>query len=73
MRERDLPKMKQSPYNITHAPSVLCSSSVNNENAVDGKNTSGGFTSEKEHEKKRFLGWFIMTPVNYKQHILTPL
>lgn len=48
-------------------------SSVNNEEAVDGRNTSGGFTSEEEYEKKRFLGWFIMSPVNYKQHILTPL
>ena len=65
--------MKQSPCNITHATSALCPSSVNNENAVDGKNTSGAFTSEQEHEKKRFLGWFIMTLVNYKQHILTPL
>jgi hypothetical protein len=39
----------------------------------EGRNTSGGFTSEKESEKKRFLGWFIISPVNYKQSILTLL
>lgn len=65
--------MKESPHNITHPPSGVCSSSVNNEDAVDGRNTSGGFTSEKEHEKKRFVGWFMRSPVNYKHHILTPL
>lgn len=41
-------------------------SSVNNEEAVDGRNTNGIFPSEKEYEKKRFLGWVIMSPVNYK-------
>lgn len=48
-------------------------SSVNNKEAVDGKITNGRFTSEKEYGKKRFLGWFILSPVNYKLHILTPL